>query len=128
MTVGASPNEWDVLVACFLNFIRPVREQSSIHRARFMETILTALSVYGLFERMVTRGCWEYAVLPLEHYPFDAMNITPSQALLWLYPHAIELNSPELAALHSYAVSWRNFREKRGRPEGEQFQNSPRSF
>ncbi|KAJ7651835.1 hypothetical protein B0H17DRAFT_1147555 [Mycena rosella] len=102
----------DLLSARFANFIGPERGTgpSSIHRARFMETLFTGFSVFGLFERMVMLGQWEYAELPLEHYPFDATNITLSQVFAWVYTHGIATGTTAAAHLHAYAQSWRNRR------------------
>ncbi|KAJ7642533.1 hypothetical protein B0H17DRAFT_1148792 [Mycena rosella] len=59
---------------------------------------------------MVMLGQWEYAELPLEHDPFDATNITMSQAFAWAYTHGIKPGLRAAAQLHDYAQSWRNAR------------------
>ncbi|KAJ7645391.1 hypothetical protein B0H17DRAFT_1216021 [Mycena rosella] len=70
--------------------------------------LLTGFSVFGLFKRMVMLGQWEYTELPLEHYLFDATNITMAAT-----------------QLHDYAQSWRNTRHNL--PEGnEEFGDFPR--
>ncbi|KAJ7699389.1 hypothetical protein B0H17DRAFT_1196460 [Mycena rosella] len=82
--------------------------------------------MFGLFEWMVMLGQWEYAELLLEHYLFDATNITMSQPFAWAYTHGNKLGSRTAAQLHDYAQSWRNTRHNR--PEGnEEFGDFPRN-
>ncbi|KAJ7870418.1 hypothetical protein B0H13DRAFT_1896165 [Mycena leptocephala] len=123
--IGSSPLVNDLLVARFIHFISPGRNPSSIHRARFLETVLTGFSVFGLYERFVTRGQWVPASLPLERYPFDATNITLSQAFSWVHQHGIPSNSPESHMIHSYASSWRNLRMGYSDPSRQTFPDEP---
>ncbi|KAJ7683835.1 hypothetical protein B0H17DRAFT_1204825 [Mycena rosella] len=126
--IGTPMHKGDLLSTRFVEFIGPARgtNPSSIHRSRFREMLLTGFSVFGLFERMVMLGQWEYTELPLEHYPFDTTNITMSQAFAWAYTHGIKPGSRAATQLHNYAQSWRNAR--RNLAEGnEEFGDFPRN-
>jgi hypothetical protein len=125
--IGSNPLVNDLLVARLLHFISPRRSPTSIHRVWFLDTVLTGFSVYGLYERFVTRGQWVPASLPLEPYPFDATNISLSQAFSWVHQHGIPANSPEAHMVHSYASSWRNSRLGYNSPTGQSFPDEPRN-
>ncbi|KAJ7079932.1 hypothetical protein B0H15DRAFT_953714 [Mycena belliarum] len=126
---GARPLEADVLASRFLQFIAPIRgTATSIDRSRFMELVLVGLSLPGLFERLVMRGGWVYAAMPLEHFPFDAANLTMSQALSWIYQHGIMPATPKLRMLQSYAASWRNMRDAIPDPTSLEFRAAPRNI
>ncbi|KAJ7093011.1 hypothetical protein B0H15DRAFT_947818 [Mycena belliarum] len=126
---GARPLEADVLASRFFQFIAPVRGAvTSIDRARFMELVLVGLSLPGLFERLVMRGGWVYSAMALEHFPFDAANLTMSQALAWVYQHGIMPATPELRMLQGYATAWRNMRDASPDPTALEFRAAPRNI
>ncbi|KAJ7250106.1 hypothetical protein B0H12DRAFT_1234419 [Mycena haematopus] len=125
---GTHPNINDVLAVRFLNFIAPGRDgPSSIHRARFLEVVTRGLSVYGLYERLTQRGGWVASSRPLEHYPFDVLNVSIAQALAWVHRHGIPPGSPESHALHLYAASSRNRRDGNSSPLGQEFCEEPQN-
>ncbi|KAJ7656672.1 hypothetical protein B0H17DRAFT_1213727 [Mycena rosella] len=82
--------------------------------------------MFSLLERMVMFGQWEYAELPLEHYLFDATNITMLQAFAWAYTHGIKPGSRAATQLHDYTQSWLN--TPHNLPEGnKEFGDFPRN-
>ncbi|KAJ6480635.1 hypothetical protein DFH09DRAFT_1341365 [Mycena vulgaris] len=105
-----SPWVPDVTSWCTLNALSPVRVRrgSSLHRARFLDAATRMLSVHGTYLRYAEEGNYVFDNLPLEHYPFDATNISFAQITAWLIQHGIALDSEDLATLESYARSRRN--------------------
>ncbi|KAJ7079933.1 hypothetical protein B0H15DRAFT_953715 [Mycena belliarum] len=123
---GARPLPNDVLAARFLGFVCPRRGQTSIDRSRWMDLAMAGLSIPGFFERMVQRGQWQYNTFALENFPFDAANVTMSQALSWVHLHGIASGSGSLRMLQDYAAAWRNFREHNVDPTAHAFRDPPR--
>ncbi|KAJ7089287.1 hypothetical protein B0H15DRAFT_949262 [Mycena belliarum] len=123
---GVRPLSNDVLAARFLGFVCPRRGQTSIDRSRWMDLAMAGLSIPGFFERMVQRGQWQYNTFPLENFPFDAANVTMSQALSWVHLHGIASGSGSLRILQDYAAAWRNFREHNVDPTAHAFRDPPR--
>ncbi|KAJ6479867.1 hypothetical protein DFH09DRAFT_1108045 [Mycena vulgaris] len=109
-TPTASPWVPDVTSWCTLNALSPVRVRggSSLHRARFLDAATRMLSVHGTYLRYAEEGNYIFDNLPLEHYPFDATNISFAQITAWLIQHGIARDSEDLATLESYARSRRN--------------------
>ncbi|KAJ6482377.1 hypothetical protein DFH09DRAFT_1212810 [Mycena vulgaris] len=109
-TPNASPWVPDVTSWCTINALSPVRVPggSSLHRARFLDAAIWMLSVHGTYLRYAEEGDYIFDNLPLEHYPFDATNISFAQITAWFIQHGIARDSDDLAILESYARSRRN--------------------
>ncbi|KAJ7500915.1 hypothetical protein B0H11DRAFT_1908767 [Mycena galericulata] len=122
--IGSVPMVNDVISARFMHFIAP--RDDTAERVEFMNTAYTMLSVMGLYERLVHRGAWQYARLPLEHFPFQGP-LTPSQVLAWIYQHGVAPQSAALQSLRAFAISWRNLREGNLSPTGTEFRDAPRT-
>ncbi|KAJ7454312.1 hypothetical protein B0H11DRAFT_1926520 [Mycena galericulata] len=121
--IGSTPWAADMLAARFLHFIAP--EENTGLRAEFMELAITGLSLFGLYERMVQRGEWQYAERALEHFPFSGP-LSHSMVLAWIHQHGIPTQGRALIALRAYAASWRNQRERNPSPTGNTFHGEPR--
>ncbi|KAF8133131.1 hypothetical protein K438DRAFT_1998235 [Mycena galopus ATCC 62051] len=82
---------------------------------------LGGFSVWGLFEHHIQLGAWIHTAHELEHYPFDATNITYSQSMQWVHAHGVDRRSVAAQELHAFATSWRNSREGLPTTTGEHF-------
>ncbi|KAJ7116749.1 hypothetical protein C8R46DRAFT_1239360 [Mycena filopes] len=109
-TATASPWPADVGAWFTLNALAPARdaEFSSIQRAAWMNVAVRLLSIHGTFDRYVEVGSFVYNTLPLEHYPFEATNVSFAQVISWLTVHGIETGSTALSSLESFARARRN--------------------
>ncbi|KAJ7712297.1 hypothetical protein B0H16DRAFT_1479542 [Mycena metata] len=109
-TENASPWPVDVGAWFTMNALAPLRDEdhSSIHRANFMRKMVYVLSVHGTFDHYAAVGGYIHNTLPLEHFPFDASNITFSQIIVWLIQHGIDARSTALSSLESFARARRN--------------------
>ncbi|KAK7023747.1 hypothetical protein R3P38DRAFT_3194278 [Favolaschia claudopus] len=116
----------DVLASRFVLMIAPAESEGGPGgREAFIELVLVGFSLFGLFERFVSRGQWIGASLPLERYPFDARTLNFSLALSWVHQHGISPETQGARALHSFAASWRNRHENTGSPTGVVFRREP---
>ncbi|KAF8145916.1 hypothetical protein K438DRAFT_1991389 [Mycena galopus ATCC 62051] len=106
--------------ARLLHFLPPTRRDSS-HRDAWMASVLRGFSVWGLFERHVQLGAWIHSANELEHYPFDATNITYSQSMQWIHAHGVDRGSEAAQELHAFAASWRNLVEGLPTTNGQSF-------
>ncbi|KAJ6455132.1 hypothetical protein C8R47DRAFT_1228361 [Mycena vitilis] len=123
---GSRPLVDDVLAARFVHMIAPIREEGSLHRARFIGELLRGFSVFGLFERFVTRGNYITASLPLERYGFDSTNVEFSHVFSFVAQHGVHPGSRAARRLHDYAASWRNLADENQNPTAQSFDQSPR--
>ncbi|KAF8194379.1 hypothetical protein K438DRAFT_1968991 [Mycena galopus ATCC 62051] len=117
---GTFPMSSDLRAARLLHFLAPVN-RAATHRTAWMESVLRGFSVWGLFERHVQLGEWIHAEHGLEHYPFDATNITYSQSMQWVHSHGVDRGSVAAQELHAFATSWRNLHEGLPTTTGERF-------
>ncbi|KAK6992971.1 hypothetical protein R3P38DRAFT_2801319 [Favolaschia claudopus] len=116
----------DVQASRFVLMIAPPESEGGAGgREAFIELVLVGFSLFGLFERFVTRGQWVGASLPLERYPFDARTLNLSLALSWVHQHGISPETEGARALHSFAASWRNRHDNTGSPTGVVFRREP---
>ncbi|KAJ7076618.1 hypothetical protein B0H15DRAFT_805487 [Mycena belliarum] len=109
-TLNEVPFEDDVRAWFTLNALAPQRETAgtSLHRARFMDAAIRLLSAYGTYHRYAQMGGYPEASLPLEHYPFDATNISFAHIVAWMVQHGLTMDSEGVAGLESFARSRRN--------------------
>ncbi|KAJ7602652.1 hypothetical protein DFH06DRAFT_1351176 [Mycena polygramma] len=132
--IGSRPLVGDVLAARLVNFLAPARDdQGSLHRIRFVDEALLGFSVFGLFERFVTRGNYVADARPIERYGFDGTNLEMSHALAYIVQHGMHPGSAATTTLHAYATSWRNRRDSLANPtlpvpapHTESFNDNPR--
>ncbi|KAK7012589.1 hypothetical protein R3P38DRAFT_2549616 [Favolaschia claudopus] len=104
--IRTAPLVDDVLASRFVLMIAPPESEGGAGgREAFIEMVLVGFSLWGLFERFVSRGQWVGASLPLERYPFDARTLNLSLAF--------------------FAASWRNRHENTGNPTGVVFRSEP---
>ncbi|KAF8187925.1 hypothetical protein K438DRAFT_1764633 [Mycena galopus ATCC 62051] len=118
--VGTYPLASDLRAARLLHFLAPINRDAT-HRVAWMESVLRGFLVWGLFERHVQLGAWIHMAHKLEHYPFDATNITYSQFMQWVHAHGVDRRSVAAQELHAFATSWRNSREGLPTTTGEHF-------
>ncbi|KAF8146005.1 hypothetical protein K438DRAFT_1991271 [Mycena galopus ATCC 62051] len=122
MPVGTFPNSSNLRAARLLHFLAPpYNGQGSVHRTAWMESVLRGFSVWGFFERHVQFGQWIASVRVLEAYPFDATNISYSQAMQWVHFHSVPTGSMAAMELHSFTASWHNLAEGLQDPTGQNF-------
>ncbi|KAJ7086351.1 hypothetical protein B0H15DRAFT_801550 [Mycena belliarum] len=113
----------DVAAWYTINALAPRRNRigSSIERSRFLEVLWRVLSVAGTFNRIAQMGEFPDDTRPLEHYPFNAMNIAYSHVVCWLVQHGISREGNAVKALESYGRARRNKREGRDLPSYTEF-------
>ncbi|KAF8146262.1 hypothetical protein K438DRAFT_1990901 [Mycena galopus ATCC 62051] len=97
--VGRFPMASDLRAARLLHFLAPVQRDA----------------------RHVQLGSWVAGSRMLEHYPFDAMNITYSQSMQWVHAHGVDRASTAAHELHAFATSWRNLHEGLPTTTGQRF-------
>ncbi|KAJ7075594.1 hypothetical protein B0H15DRAFT_956328 [Mycena belliarum] len=109
-TTSAIPLEADVRAWFTINALAPRRgpDATSLHRARFLDATIRLLSVHGTFHRYAQFGGYVLARLPLEHYPFDSVNISFAQIVAWFVQHGIDSQSESVAVLEAFARARRN--------------------
>ncbi|KAJ7117941.1 hypothetical protein C8R43DRAFT_960594 [Mycena crocata] len=107
-TPSATPWPTDVSAWFTINALVPLRGPTSLHRARFIAEAVNVLSIEGTFDRYAIEGTYVFDSLPLEHYPFDATNISAAQVVSWFVQHGIAPQSLALDALQDFARSRRN--------------------
>ncbi|KAJ7778346.1 hypothetical protein B0H16DRAFT_1846576 [Mycena metata] len=107
---NATPWPADVGSWFTMNALAPLRDSdhSSVHRANFLRKMVYVLSVHGTYDHYAAAGEYIHNNLPLEHFPFDASNITFSQIIVWLIQHGIGAKSTALSSLESFARARRN--------------------
>ncbi|KAJ7186096.1 hypothetical protein C8R46DRAFT_1208182 [Mycena filopes] len=117
LSMESEPWALDVGAWFTLNALLPRRNIfSSLHRASSLKVVIRLLSVDGIFDHYAEKGGYVFDTLPLEHYPFDAVNVGFSHLICWLMQHGIAPHSAALAALQSYARSRRNRLENSSNP------------
>jgi predicted neuraminidase len=105
----ATPLKGDVVAWFTINALIPGRNSTtSLHRASFLSTTINILSVHGTFDHYAIISGYEFASLPLEHYPFSAEKILFAQVVAWFMQHGIDSKSDGLASLESFAHARRN--------------------
>ncbi|KAJ7447863.1 hypothetical protein B0H11DRAFT_1929364 [Mycena galericulata] len=118
----------DVLAWYTINALAPRRNRTStsIDRARFMELLVRGLSVAGMYYRFAQIGDYASDVLPFEHYPFLAQNMSFSHVVAWLVQHGIHRDSNDVKILESFCRSRCNATHKSDSPCTTEFtQGSP---
>ncbi|KAJ7488627.1 hypothetical protein B0H11DRAFT_1913103 [Mycena galericulata] len=113
----------DVLAWYTINALAPRRNRvgTSIDRAKFMELLVRLLSIGGAFNRIAQLGEYEFANLPLEHYPFLTQNIGFSHIVAWFTQHGIRHEGEDIRILESFCRSRRNFTHKTSSPTNTEF-------
>ncbi|KAF8180277.1 hypothetical protein K438DRAFT_1768509 [Mycena galopus ATCC 62051] len=118
--IGTFPMASDLRAAQLLHFLARLN-QDSVHRDAWMALVLHSFSVWGVFERHVQLGEWVGGSHTLEHYPFDAINITYSQSMQWVHAHGVDRASTAAHEFHAFTTSWRNLSEGLPTATGQQF-------
>ncbi|KAJ7075391.1 hypothetical protein B0H15DRAFT_806245 [Mycena belliarum] len=101
----------DALAFQTLVALGPADRRNYAHQWRmWYETMISMLSIPGLFAHIVRVGKYPAAALALMHYPFLTDNFTMPLAAAWLVQHGVAATGADIEHLESFARSRRNMR------------------
>jgi hypothetical protein len=121
----------DVSAWYTINALAPRRNRvgTSIHRAKFMEILIRTLSIAGTYNRVAQLGEYVFTNRPLEHYPFQTLNIDFGHVVSWLIQHGIARDGEAINTLESFARARRALTDGQDTPNVLEFRtgDTPRT-